>query len=51
MEPKEKITDSVSTFNTKIGTYEEKTYYEDPVLTFEDSIVYGCKLELTLEEL
>ena len=27
------------------------TYYEDPVLTFEDSLIYGCSLQLTLDEL
>jgi len=27
-----------------------KTYYEDPVLTFEDSLIYGCSIELNLEE-
>ena len=26
-------------------------YYDDPVLTFEDSMVYGCTLELTVAEL
>jgi len=26
-------------------------YYDDPVLTFEDSMVYGCTLELDYEEL
>ena len=30
---------------------DEKTYYEDPILSFEDSTIYGCSLELTLEEL
>ena len=50
-EPKEKLSDSVPNLDFLIGNYEEKTYFEDPVLTFEDSLVYGCKLELTLEEL
>jgi hypothetical protein len=26
-------------------------YFDDPVLTFEDSMVYGCTLELTKLEL
>ena len=49
--PIEKLTDSVATLDILIDSYKEKTYFEDPVLTFEDSLVYGCKLELTLEEL
>ena len=27
-----------------------KTYFEDPVLTFEDSLIYGCSIELNLDE-
>jgi len=34
-----------------IENSDEKTYYEDPILSFEDSTIYGCSLELTLEEL
>lgn len=26
-------------------------YFDDPVLTFEDSFVYGCSIELTYDEL
>jgi len=29
----------------------EKLYLNDPVLTFEDSMLYGCYLELTYAEL
>lgn len=50
-DPIEKLTDSVDTLEILINSYTDKTYFEDPVLTFEDSLVYGCKLDLTLEEL
>lgn len=30
---------------------DELTYFSDPVLTFEDSMFYGCTLELTKDEL
>lgn len=26
-------------------------YYDDPVLTFEDAMMFGCTLELTASEL
>jgi len=29
----------------------EKRYYDDPVLTFEDAMIFGCTLELTQSEL
>lgn len=29
----------------------EKMYYDDPVLTFEDAMMFGCTLELTASEL
>ena len=34
-----------------IDNAEVKTYYEDPILSFEDSTIYGCTLQLTLDEL
>jgi hypothetical protein len=34
----------------KIAKPEDHTYYDDPDLTFADSIVYGCKLRLTYDE-
>ena len=34
-----------------IDNVDVKTYFEDPVLTFEDSLIYGCSIELNLEEL
>ena len=37
--------------NLLIESSDDKTYFEDPVLTFEDSMVYGCTLELTMAEL
>ncbi len=50
-----KLTDSLTpgtvVENLLIETVAEKTYFEDPVLTFEDSLVYGCSLDLTLAEL
>ena len=49
--PTEKLSDILGTFDVLIDNYKQKTYFEDPVLTFEDSLIYGCKLELTLEEL
>ena len=49
--PTEKLSDIIGTFDPLIDSYKQKTYFEDPVLTFEDSLIYGCKLELTLEEL
>ena len=34
-----------------IEKMDEKRYYDDPVLTFEDAMLYGCTLELNEEEL
>ena len=34
-----------------IETIDQRMYYDDPVLTFEDSMVYGCTLDLNLDEL
>jgi hypothetical protein len=34
-----------------IDTVSSLTYFDDPVLTFEDSILYGCTMELTKTEL
>lgn len=34
-----------------IETADEKTYFDDPVLTFEDSLTYGCSMDLNLAEL
>ena len=33
-----------------IDTTDVKTYFEDPVLTFEDSLIYGCSVQLNHEE-
>ena len=52
-EPIEKLSDSydLTQLNSDIiDKASVKTYYEDPVLTFEDSLVYGCSLELNLAE-
>ena len=57
-DPEKKLSDSV-TISTDpnlqdlffIADSDEKTYFEDPVLSFEDSIIYGCKMELNLDEL
>ena len=35
----------------KINKVTEPLYIEDPVLTFEDSMLYGCTLNLNFEEL
>ena len=48
--PIEKLSDSVDSL-ALIDNHLQRTYFEDPVLTFEDSLIYGCKLDLTLEEL
>lgn len=45
------MSESVTDLDILIKEYKQKTYFEDPVLTFEDSLVYGCKLELTKKEL
>lgn len=29
----------------------KKTYYDDPLMTFEDSSVHGCTVDLTYDEL
>ena len=44
----EKLTDSYSGVLTQkiIENSDVKTYYEDPVLTFDDSLIYGCNIEL-----
>ena len=34
-----------------VETIDENRYYDDPVLTFEDATVFGCTLELNLQEL
>ena len=52
-EPIERLSASYETNRLNsdiIDTADVKTYYEDPVLTFEDSLVYGCSLELDLAE-
>ena len=52
-EPIERLSASYETTRLNsdiIDTADVKTYYEDPVLTFEDSLVYGCSLELNLAE-
>ena len=34
-----------------INKVEEKLYLDDPVLTFEDTMLYGCTLDLNYAEL
>jgi hypothetical protein len=34
-----------------INDMSQKTYYDDPLMTFEDSSVNGCTIELTYKEL
>ena len=34
-----------------VDSIDDKMYFDDPVLTFEDSIIYGCTIELNAEEL
>jgi hypothetical protein len=34
-----------------IENFEDLKYYEDPTLTFDDSVVAGCHLDLTYNEL
>lgn len=53
-DPTAKLTENftgTSTVTPLIETADEKTYFEDPVLTFEDSLMYGCSLDLNLVEL
>ena len=38
-------------FDPKILGPTNLTYFDDPDLTFDDSIVYGCKLRLNYNEL
>lgn len=48
---KKKLTDTLSDVKfPMIDNVDVKRYYEDPVLTFEDSLIYGCSIELNLEE-
>ena len=35
----------------RLETVDESIYFNDPVLTLEDSIVYGCSMRLNKEEL
>ena len=35
----------------KIETLEERLYYDDPVLSFEDELMTGCALRFTKDEL
>lgn len=37
--------------NSLINTVDTPAYFDDPVLTFEDSMLYGCTVELTKAEL
>ena len=54
---KEPVADGISADTGNWGdeltveTINEKRYYDDPVLTFEDAMVFGCTLELNAEEL
>ena len=34
-----------------LNTVNDLTYFEDPVLTFEDSLIFGCSLHFTYDEL
>ena len=47
-----KLTDTLTSIQgyDMIDNVDVKTYFEDPVLTFEDSTIYGCSIELNLEE-
>ena len=35
----------------KAETVNEPLYYDDPLLSFHDSMIYGCRMDLNLEEL
>ena len=35
----------------KLKNIDDKLYFDDPILKFDDSMVYGCSLELTKEQL
>lgn len=37
--------------NPKVQSTDEELYFDDPLLTFDDSVVYGCKVQLNLQEL
>lgn len=37
--------------NGMIPTMETKLYFDDPLMTFEDSSVHGCTIDLTFDEL
>lgn len=37
--------------STLIDNLSERTYFEDPVLTFEDDMLFGCSLNLSYAEL
>lgn len=37
--------------NGMIADMTKKTYFDDPLMTFEDSSVTGCTIDLTFEEL
>ena len=50
---KVKLTDTFTDpfIHMMVDTVDVNTYFEDPVLSFEDSLIYGCSLSLNLEEL
>ena len=43
---KEKLTDTFTDpfIHMMIDTVDVNTYFEDPTLSFEDSLIYGCSL-------
>jgi hypothetical protein len=34
--------------NPMVANIDQELYLEDPLLTFDDSVIYGCKVSLTL---
>lgn len=43
---KTSLTDGINVTNYLIQNYTEELYFDDPYLTFDDSTIYGCKLQL-----
>ena len=35
----------------KADTVNEALYFDDPLLSFHDSMIYGCRMDLNFEEL
>jgi hypothetical protein len=45
------LSNGQNTTNFLVEDINENLYFDDPYLLFEDSTIYGCKVQLTRDEL